>query len=92
MALNKADLVEKIHDHIGGTKVQAEEVMQMLIDTIITNVKKGEDISIAGLGIFTRSHRKAREARNPRTGEKIQVPAMHVVKFKAAKAFKDAVR
>lgn len=92
MAVNKADIVSSIHDHIGGTKVQAEEVMQLFIDTIHSNLKKGEDVTIAGLGIFTASQRAAREARNPRTGEKIQVPAMKVPKFRAAKALKDAVK
>ena len=92
MAVNKSDLVSMIHDHLQGTKVQAEEVVQLFIDTIHNNLKKDEDVSIAGLGIFTASHRAAREARNPRTGEKIQVPAMRVPKFKAAKALKDAVR
>jgi DNA-binding protein HU-beta len=92
MAVNKADIVSSIHDHIGGTKVQAEEVMQLFIDIIHNNLKKGEDVTIAGLGIFTASQRAAREARNPRTGEKIQVPAMKVPKFRAAKALKDAVR
>lgn len=92
MAINKSDLADKIHDYLGGTKVQADGVMQLVIDEIHRSLKKGEDVSISGLGIFKVSHRKARTARNPRTGEPIQVPAMNVPKFKAAKALKDAVR
>jgi nucleoid DNA-binding protein len=92
MAMNKSDLSDKIHDYLGGTKVQADGVMQLLIDEITRSLRKGEDVSIAGLGIFKVSHRKARKARNPRTGEEIQVPAMNVPKFKAAKALKEAVK
>ena len=55
-------------------------------------MKKGEDVSIAGLGIFAVKARKARTARNPKTGELIQVAAMKVPKFRAAKALKDAVK
>ncbi len=81
-----------VHDKIGGTKTQSEEVMETLISTITDCLKKGEDVSIAGLGIFSTKERQARQARNPRTGETINVPAMKVPKFKPAKGLKDAVR
>jgi len=55
-------------------------------------LKEGNDVSIAGLGIFSAKMRNARTARNPRTGESIEVPAMRVPKFRAAKALKDAVK
>lgn len=90
--MNKADLVSSIQEITGGTKVQAEQIMDSFISNITNTLKKGEDVSIAGLGIFSANERAAREARNPRTGEKIQVPAMRVPKFRAAKALKDAVR
>ncbi len=90
--MNKADLVDAIHNHLQGTKVQAEQVVDMLIENITNTLKKGEEVSIAGLGIFSAKQRAARTARNPRTGESIKVPAMRVPKFRAAKALKDAVR
>lgn len=90
--MNKQDLVEAIHGHLQGTKVQAEQVMDMLIDSITSTLKKGDEVSIAGLGIFSAKQRAARTARNPRTGESIQVAAMRVPKFRAAKALKDAVK
>lgn len=90
--MNKADLVSKIQEVTGGTKVQSEQVMEALIESITKTLKKGEEVSIAGLGIFSAQKRAAREARNPRTGEKIKVPAMRVPKFRAAKALKDAVK
>lgn len=92
MSVNKAALVDKVHGTIGGTKVQAEQVIETLISTISDTLKAGEEVSIAGLGIFSAKMRAARTARNPRTGEPIQVPAMRVPKFRAAKALKEAVR
>jgi len=92
MSVNKAGLVDKVHSVTGGTKVQAEQVIETLISTISDTLKAGEEVSIAGLGIFSAKMRAARTARNPRTGEPIQVPAMRVPKFRAAKALKEAVR
>lgn len=77
---------------LGGTKVQAEQVVESIIDTIVGALKSGNEMSIAGLGIFSTKMRPARMGRNPRTGESIQVPAMRVPKFRAAKALKDAVK
>ncbi len=90
--MNKASIVEAVHEKLGGTKVQSEEVVETVISSIITSLTKGEEVSIAGLGIFSVKARAARTARNPRTGEPIQVPAMNVPKFRAAKALKDAVK
>ena len=90
--MNKAALVDWVHEKIGGTKVQAEQAVETVINTIIDSLKKGDEVSIAGLGIFSVKQRAAREARNPRTGEAIKVPAMKVPKFRAAKALKDSVK
>ncbi len=90
--MNKADLVEAVHGLLGSTKVQAEQVVDLLVDSIVSTLKKGEEVSVAGLGIFSAKQRAARTARNPRTGESIQVAAMRVPKFRAAKALKDAVK
>lgn len=72
--------------------MQADKIVETIISAITDTLKKGEEVSIAGLGIFSTKKRAAREARNPRTGEKISVPAMRVPKFRAAKALKDAVK
>lgn len=90
--MNKADLVNKVHEVIGCTKADAERAVEALIDEITGELKKGEEVSVAGLGIFSAKMRPARTGRNPRTGESIEVPAMRVPKFRAAKALKDAVR
>ncbi len=90
--MNKADIVDAVHGKLGGTKVQAEEVVETVIGSVVNSLKKGEEVSIAGLGIFSVKTRAARTARNPRTGEAIQVKAMKVPKFRAAKALKDSVK
>ncbi|PCI89608.1 hypothetical protein COB18_03550 [Candidatus Kaiserbacteria bacterium] len=90
--MNKAALADKVHDVLGGTKADAERAVEAVIDGIVTGLTKGEEVSIAGLGIFEAKMRAARTGRNPRTGESIQIKAMRVPKFRAAKALKDAVK
>ena len=90
--MNKQAIVEMIHQKIGGTKVQSEEVMDGIIEAITSTLKRGDEVSIAGLGIFTVRARAARMARNPKTGAQVSVPATRVPKFRAAKALKDAVK
>lgn len=90
--MNKVDIANAVHAKLGGTKVQAEEVVDTVIESIVSTLKKGGEVSVAGLGIFSTKTRAARQARNPRTGESIQVPSMRVPKFRPAKALKDAVK
>jgi DNA-binding protein HU-beta len=89
--MNKQALVEVIHGITMGTKTQAEEVMEALIEAITKTLKKGDEVAIASIGKFTVKPRKARTARNPKTGEPVQVAATRVVKFTVAKALKDIV-
>jgi DNA-binding protein HU-beta len=90
--MNKADLIEKVHGVLGGTKADAERAVETFIDEITKSLSNGEEVSIAGLGIFSTKMRPARTGRNPRTGETIQIAAMRVPKFRAAKGLKDAVK
>jgi DNA-binding protein HU-beta len=90
--MNKSGLVDKVQEVLGGTKAEAERVVDAVIDGVTDSLKKGDEVSIAGLGIFSTKVRPARQGRNPRTGEAIKVPAMRVPKFRAAKALKDAVK
>ena len=90
--MNKQAIVEAVNSVLNTTKVQAEQVVDKVFDSIVATLKKGDEVSIAGLGIFSVKARAARDARNPRTGETVKVPAMNVPKFRAAKALKDAVK
>ncbi|HWB34313.1 MAG TPA: HU family DNA-binding protein [Candidatus Paceibacterota bacterium] len=90
--MNKQDIAEKVQGVLGGTKADAERAVEAMIDTVVGALKKNEEVSIAGLGIFKTKMRAARTARNPRTGEAVNVPSMRVPKFQPAKALKDAVK
>ncbi len=90
--MNKQAIIEEVHKAIGGTKAGAEKAVDTVVDSIVSTLKKGDEVSIAGLGIFSTKDRAARTARNPRTGETVKVPAMRVPKFRAAKALKDSVK
>ena len=90
--MNKADIISKVHEVLGTTKADAERAVDAVFGNIEGAMKDGAQVSIAGFGIFEAKMRAAREARNPRTGEAVHVPAMRVPKFRAAKALKDAVK
>lgn len=90
--MNKADIIGKVNETLGGTKADAERAVETMLACITDSLKEGQEVSIAGLGIFSAKMRPARQGRNPRTGETIEVPAMRVPKFRAAKALKDAVK
>jgi DNA-binding protein HU-beta len=90
--MNKQDIADKVHSVLGTTKADAERAVEAMIETIVGTLKKGDEVSIAGLGIFKTKMRAARTARNPRTGEAVHVPTMRVPKFQAAKALKEAVK
>ena len=90
--MNKAQLIEAIAKVTNLTKVDAEMVLNTAFDTIKKSVKKGEDVTLIGFGTFTKTKRKARTGRNPRTGKEIKIPAMTVPKFRPGREFKDAVR
>lgn len=90
--MNKADIINKVHEVLGGTRADAERAVETMIDSITDSLKNGTEVSIAGLGIFSTKMRNARTGRNPRTGESIEIPAMRTAKFRPAKALKDAVK
>lgn len=90
--MNKADIINKVHEELGVTKADAERAVETMLSSIVESLVGGQEVSIAGLGIFSAKMRNKRTARNPRTGETIEVPAMRVPKFRAAKALKDAVK
>lgn len=90
--MNKADIISKVHETLDITKADAERAVDAVFDSIAAAMKDGNQVSIAGFGIFEGKMRAAREARNPRTGESVHVPAMRVPKFRPAKALKDSVK
>jgi DNA-binding protein HU-beta len=89
--VNKADLVSNVASSTGESKRTVADVLDATISTIEKQVKKGEKVTLPGFGTFSRRNRAARTARNPRTGEEIQVKASKVPAFKPGAGFKDIV-
>ncbi len=90
--MNKADIVSKVQAVLGSTKADAERAVETFIECVATGLKNGDDVSVAGLGIFVAKARPARTGRNPRTGETIRIAATRTPKFRPAKGLKDAVK
>jgi len=90
--MNKAELITKIAGDTGVSKVTAAAAVDSFIEGITKSLKKGQPITFVGFGTFKTAQRKARTARNPRTGEMVQVPATTVPRFRAGKALKEAVK
>ena len=90
--MNKQDLVAKIANDTGATKSSAAAAVDSLLEGITRALKKGDAITFVGFGTFKTSQRRARVARNPRTGNPIKIPRRRVVRFTAGKALKSAVR
>lgn len=89
--MNKTELADAIAETLGTDRKGALAAVEAVLGGIADNVAKGEKIALAGFGNFERVARDAREARNPATGQTVQVPATHVVKFKPASALKTQV-
>lgn len=89
--MNKQDLVDTVAAKAEISKSKAAEVVNAVIDAITASLKKGDDVRLIGFGTFSVSKRAAMDGRNPRTGEKIKIPASKQAKFKAGKELKEAV-
>ena len=91
-SVNKNDLVDAIASSGSMTKADAIQAVDAVINAITNALKSGDEVRIAGFGTFVVSQRAASEGRNPRTGEKIQIPASKLPKFRAGKGLKDAIQ
>lgn len=91
--MNKAELIDKIAEKVGVAKKQAEDMINAFEELVISTLKAGQEVTLTGFGTFQAKHRAARMGVNPqKPGEKIQIPAVTVPKFKAGKSFKDALK
>jgi DNA-binding protein HU-beta len=88
--MNKRDLIDAIAGRMGDKKT-ATEAVNAVLDTIQSAVAKGDKVAITGFGVFEKSVRPARTARNPATGAAIKVPKTSVPKFRAGADFKAMV-
>jgi len=89
--MNKVELVEQLVERVDLGKTEAVNAVTAVFDIITDALKKGEQVSLAGFGIFQSKERPARQGRNPKTGATITIAASKAASFKAAKGLKDAL-
>ncbi|MDP3025373.1 MAG: HU family DNA-binding protein [candidate division Zixibacteria bacterium] len=89
--MTKADLVEKIVEKTGLTRTDVAVVVDNFLEAVKNAMKEGHNLEIRGFGTFKIKSRKARKARNPRTGEEVPVPDRKVPVFKPSKEFKELI-
>jgi len=89
--VNKQDLVSQVASFSGLPKAAAEKAINATIKAITKSLSKGGEVRLVGFGTFCTAKRSATEGRNPRTGQKIKIPAKRLPKFRAGKQLKEAV-
>ncbi len=87
--MNKTELIAAVAKAAEIKKVDAEKAVNAVLDIVMDTLNAGEKVQLIGFGTFEAKDRAARTARNPRTGEEIQVPASRVPSFKASKVFRE---
>ncbi|MGI9472652.1 MAG: HU family DNA-binding protein [Rubripirellula sp.] len=90
--MTKKDIVRTISEEVGLTQQQTKEIVQKTFDAIIESLVRERRIELRNFGVFEVKPRAARKARNPRTGEQVDVPQKHVVTFKPGKYMEAKVR
>jgi integration host factor subunit beta len=91
LTITKKELVNRIAESTGQTKVVVKEVLQQFLDDIIDELARGNRLEFREFGVFEVRERAARWAQNPRTLEKVRVPAKRVVKFKVGRMMRERV-
>ncbi len=89
--MTKAELVEEVAKNSNLTKKDAEVIVQTVLDSIIDSLKEGRKVELRGFGSFRLRQRSSRTGRNPKTGEKVKVPAKRIPYFKPGKELKDLI-
>ncbi len=89
--MNKSEFIEAVADAADLPKATAGKALDAMVDVITASLKDGEQVTLVGFGTFLVRHREARQGRNPRTGDSIEISASNIPGFKAGKALKDAV-
>lgn len=90
--MNKSELVDLVAEKTGMSKKDSEKALKAVLEGITDGLVRGNKVQLVGFGTFEVRQRKAREGRNPATGEKIKIKALKVPAFKPGKALKDKVK
>jgi integration host factor subunit beta len=91
MSMTKADLVEQVAGEADMTKKDAEQLVEIVFDSIVEALNKGEKIELRGFGSFRTRQRGSRNGRNPKTGASVSIPAKRVAYFKPGKELKEVI-
>jgi integration host factor subunit alpha len=89
--MTKADLVERIFEKIGLSKKEAQEIIEILFDTMRQTFIEGESVKISGFGTFNVRQKTARRGRNPKTGDDLEITPRRVITFRASNQVKSAM-
>jgi len=89
--MTKADLVERVAREADMTKKDAEQLVEIIFDSITDTLNKGEKIELRGFGSFRVRERNSRKGRNPKTGDSVSIPAKRVAYFKPGKELKELI-
>ncbi len=89
--MTKADLIEEVSRVVEMTRKDSEVIVEAIFDSVVRSLRAGDKIEIRGFGSFRTRERKARIGRNPKTGERVDVPAKRIPFFKPSKELKDLV-
>lgn len=90
--MTKKEIVKQISDKIGLTQLKTKDIVQQTFDAIVDALLEMGRIELRNFGVFEVKQRKARKARNPRTGERVDVPPKYVVTFKPGKEMEERVK
>ena len=90
--MTKKEIVKQISERIGLTQLKTKDIVQQTFDAIVETLLEVGRIELRNFGVFEVKQRKARKARNPRTGERVDVPPKYVVTFKPGKEMEERVR
>ena len=90
--MTKIELIDQVAEKVDLSKKEVERILETMIGAVQGALKAGEKVSVTGLGTFIVKERKARIARNPKTGAQVQVPAKKSPKFKPGKELKEIVQ
>lgn len=91
MTITKADLAQKLYEQVGFNNREAKEMVEAFFQEISDCLENGEEVKLAGFGVFNVRDKPERPGRNPKTGEEIPITARRVVTFHASGCLKDAV-
>lgn len=89
--MNKAELVSEVAEKVGKSKTEITEIVDAVFDAMTHALVSKDEIRIPGFGVFAVAETAPRKARNPQTGEEVDVPAGHKARFRPGKGLKDAV-